>query len=197
MRVNISRGFECTVPEPINLRMSALNHERNTITIDHTAVVAQVDGVKTLVLKDTGKTKSSIQTLPPVPQFREMLLSLRTEQEENRRLCGRSYNQKQGKYVYVSVLGDLIRPDYLTAEFPKWMEKNGFRRLRFHDLRHSCASLLLANGVPLKLIQEWLGHSSFKITADAYAHLDYEAKISAANAMTWVNQTSLGNAITV
>ena len=48
--------------------------------------------------------------------------------------------------------------------------------MRFHDLRHSCASLLLANGVPLKHIQEWLGHSDFTITANICAHLDYKSK---------------------
>jgi Site-specific recombinase XerD len=50
-------------------------------------------------------------------------------------------------------------------------------------LRHSCASLLLANGVPLKQIQEWLGHSDFSTTANIYAHLDYTSKISSAQAM--------------
>lgn len=55
--------------------------------------------------------------------------------------------------------------------------------MRFHDLRHSCASLLLANGVPLKQIQEWLGHSDFSTTANIYAHLDYKSKISSAQAM--------------
>ena len=49
--------------------------------------------------------------------------------------------------------------------------------------RHSCASLLLANGVPLKQIQEWLGHSDFSTTANIYAHLDYRSKISSAQAM--------------
>ena len=57
------------------------------------------------------------------------------------------------------------------------------RRMRFHDLRHSCASLLLANGVPLKHIQEWLGHSDFTTTANIYAHLDYKSKITSAQAM--------------
>ena len=72
---------------------------------------------------------------------------------------------------------------YLTSAFPKLLEKNGLRRIRFHDLRHSCASLLLANGVPMKQIQEWLGHSDFSTTANVYAHLDYNSKLSSADAM--------------
>ena len=77
----------------------------------------------------------------------------------------------------------LISPHYLTSAFPKLLEKNGLRRIRFHDLRHSCASLLLANGVPMKQIQEWLGHSDFSTTANVYAHLDYNSKLSSADAM--------------
>ncbi len=57
------------------------------------------------------------------------------------------------------------------------------KKMRFHDLRHSCASLLLANDVPLKQIQEWLGHSDFSTTANIYAHLDYSSKLSSAQAM--------------
>ena len=53
----------------------------------------------------------------------------------------------------------------------------------FHSFEHSCASLLLANGVPLKQIQEWLGHSDFSTTANIYAHLDYTSKLSSAQAM--------------
>ena len=71
------------------------------------------------------------------------------------------------------------------------MMRNGFRRLRFHDLRHSSASLLIANGILLKQVQEWLGHSDFAITANTYAHLDFSAKHEAANAMTWIGKTSL------
>lgn len=58
-----------------------------------------------------------------------------------------------------------------------------FAIFRLHELRHSCASLLLANGVPLKQIQEWLGHSDFSTTANIYAHLDYSSKLSSAQAM--------------
>jgi integrase len=57
------------------------------------------------------------------------------------------------------------------------------RRICFHDLRHSCASLLLANNVPMKQIQDWLGHSDFSTTANIYAHPDYSSKISSSQAM--------------
>ena len=50
-------------------------------------------------------------------------------------------------------------------------------------LHHCCASLLLANGVPMKQIQEWLGHSDFSTTANIYAHLDYSSKLTSAHAM--------------
>ena len=87
------------------------------------------------------------------------------------------------EYVFVNELGERMRPNYLTEYFPKYIAKHGMPKMRFHDLRHSCASLLLANGVPLKQIQEWLGHSDFSTTANIYAHLDYRSKISSAQAM--------------
>ena len=51
---------------------------------------------------------------------------------------------------------------------------------------------MLANGVPLKQIQEWLGHSDFAITANTYAHLEYNSKLDAAKAMSWIEKTTLG-----
>lgn len=53
---------------------------------------------------------------------------------------------------------------------------NILRHIRFHDLLHSCASMLAAAGVPMKQIQLWLGHSNYSTTADIYAHLDYKAQ---------------------
>ena len=54
----------------------------------------------------------------------------------------------------------------------------------FHELRHTCASLLLKNGVAMKEIQEWLGHSDFSTTANTYAHLDTAAKNTSATRMS-------------
>ena len=120
---------------------------------------------------------------PVPPVFKKLLLEKRNRQAEYRRVCGRSYDKRYLDYICVDEMGTLISPDYLTDAFPKLLEKNGLRRIRYHDLRHSCASLLLANGVPMKQIQEWLGHSDFSTTANVYAHLDYNSKLSSADAM--------------
>lgn len=169
--------------EVIGLKWDAIDFEKNTITIRHTVTQCNVDGKSTIVISDTTKTKSSRRTLPLVPFVRERLLLLKEEQEENRRLCGRSYKKEYMGYVCINEIGDLIKPHYVTESFQKLLKANEFRRIRFHDLRHSCASLLLANGVPMKQIQEWLGHSDFSTTANIYAHLDYSSKLISADAM--------------
>ena len=169
--------------EAIGLKWDAIDFEHDTITIRHTVTSCDLDGKRILVASDTTKTKSSMRTLPLVPFVKEQLLALRKEQKENRRLCGRSYNKEYLDYVCVNEIGDLIKPHYVTESFPKLLKANGFRPIRFHDLRHSCASLLLANGVSMKQIQEWLGHSDFSTTANIYAHLDYSSKLTSADAM--------------
>ena len=116
----------------------------------------------------------------PLPEQSKLLAGA---QELNKQVCGNCYNHEYDGFVLVDELGERMRVDYLTNAFPKFLESHGLRQMRFHDLRHSCASLLLANGVPLKHIQEWLGHSDFTTTANIYAHLDYKSKITSAQAM--------------
>ena len=169
--------------EAIGLKWDAIDFDRNTITIRHTVTSCDLDGKRILVASDTMKTKSSMRTLPLVPFMRERLLALKAEQQENRRLCGRSYIKDYLEYVCVNEIGDLIKPHYVTESFSKLLKAKGLRQIRYHDLRHSCASLLLANGVPMKQIQEWLGHSDFSTTANIYAHLDYSSKLTSADAM--------------
>jgi len=169
--------------EALGLKWDAIDFENDSITIRHTVTSVTLDGKVQLVAADTTKTKSSLRTLPLVPFVKERLLVLKKEQENNRRLCGRSYHKQFAGYVCINEMGDLIKPHYVTEQFPKLLDANGLRRIRFHDLRHSCASLMLANGVPMKQIQDWLGHSDFSTTANIYAHLDYSTKLSSADAM--------------
>ena len=80
-------------------------------------------------------------------------------------------------------MGQLFRPNYVTDHFKLLLNRHSLRPIRFHDLRHSCASLLLSQGIPMKQIQDWLGHSTFATTADIYSHLDFNSKQDSANAI--------------
>ena len=167
----------------LGLRWDAIDFENKTITIRHTVNEARIDGKCTLVMADTTKTKSSFRTLPLVAPFEEMLHKMKKEQEENKRLCGNCYCQDYIGYVYVNEIGEIIKPGFLTSHFASVLKANNMPRIRFHDLRHSCASLLYANGVSLKEIQEWLGHSDISTTSNIYTHLDFSSKVSSANAI--------------
>ena len=169
--------------EIIGLKWSAIDFESNTLTIQHTVTECNLDGKHIEVTSDTAKTDSSLRTMPLVTNFREMLLAKKEKQEHCRKLCGRSYCKEYLDYIFVNEMGERWKPRYLSDGFKRILEQNGLRRIRFHDLRHTCASLLLANNVPMKKIQEWLGHSDFSTTANIYAHLDFQSKISSAEAM--------------
>ena len=169
--------------EVLGLKWDAIDFEANTLEIRHILTQAYLDGKKVIVQADRAKNKSSLRTLPLVPQIRDRLLELKGQQETYRKLCGRCYNKEYLGYLCVDEVGNIFRPNYISEAFPRFLKANGMRPIRFHDLRHSCASLLLSNGVPMKQIQEWLGHSDFSTTANIYAHLDYSSKLSSAQAM--------------
>ena len=169
--------------EVLGLKWDAIDFERRTISVIRTVTTITLDGKQTEIEQQSAKTKSSLRTLPLIGSFREYFLQVKEAQELNKQICGNCYNYEYDGFVFVDELGERMRANYLTSAFPKFLESHGLRRMRFHDLRHSCASLLLANGVPLKHIQEWLGHSDFTTTANIYAHLDYKSKITSAQAM--------------
>lgn len=169
--------------EVVGLKWSSIDFDAGTITIRHTVTQATVNGKFITVAKDRAKNKSSLRTLPLVAPFKELLLRIKEEQADQRRICGQSYCMDYLEYIYLDPVGKLIRPDFVTQHFSLMLEKKGCRKIRFHDLRHSCASLLFSHGVSLKEIQEWLGHSNISTTANIYTHMDFNKKISSANAI--------------
>lgn len=169
--------------EVLGLKWDAIDFERGTISVKRTVTSINLDGKYLEIEKESAKTKSSLRTLPLIGSFKEYFMQVKEAQELNKKVCGDCYHYEYDGYVFVDEMGDRLKANYLSCRFPELLEKKGLRRMRFHDLRHSCASLLLANGVPLKHIQEWLGHSDFSTTANIYAHLDYSSKISSAQAM--------------
>ena len=169
--------------EVLGLKWDAIDFEKKTITIKHTVTQTTLDGKSVIIEKDRTKTKSSYRTLPLVKPFEDALLRKKAEQAENRRLCGKCYDKSHLDYINVNEMGKLISPGFLTQHFQLVLERNGMKKIRFHDLRHSCASLLYSNGVALKDIQEWLGHSDISTTSNIYTHLDYSSKVASANAI--------------
>ncbi len=169
--------------EVVGLKWNSIDFDANTITIRHIVTQATVNGKFITIAKDRAKNKSSLRTLPLVAPFKELPLRIKEEQAEQRRICGKSYCTEYLEYIYLDPVGKLIRPDYVTQHFALMLEKKNCRKIRFHDLRHSCASLLFSHGVSLKEIQEWLGHSNISTTANIYTHMDFNKKISSANAI--------------
>ena len=169
--------------EVLGLKWDAIDFERGTISVIRTVTTITLDGKQTEIEQQSAKTKSSLRTLPLIGSFREYFLQVKEAQELNEQICGNCYNHEYDGFVFVDELGERMRANYLTSAFPKFLENHGLRRMRFHDLRHTCASLLLSNGISMKQIQIWLGHSTFSTTADIYAHLDYSAQETSANAM--------------
>ena len=124
------------------------------------------------------KTDSSKRALPLLPAVEKILLRHKEQQEEYRRLFKNGYSTKYLNFVCVNPMGDLIRPNYISETFGKLLERSGLPHIRFHDLRHSFTSMLIANDVGPKQAQVWLGHSNISTTMDIYAHLDYSVKKS-------------------
>lgn len=166
--------------EVCGLKYSSINFIDHTITISHTVTQCRVNGKYTTIKKDRTKNKSSYRTLPLVPLIEDLLLKEKARQEKNKKFFGNSYKNEDG-YILVDDEGAIVKPDRVTKTFKKLIEHNNLKKIRFHDLRHSCASLLLANGVNMKEIQQWLGHSNFNTTANIYSHIDSSSKEKSAN----------------
>lgn len=170
--------------EVLGLKWNAIDFENKLISVQHKVLETKIDGKREIYLSDKLKNQTSNRTLPLLLQAEQLLLDKKNEIEKNKILLGKNYDNRYLDYVCVDNLGRLILPNRLTKNFIKILRRNNLRKIRFHDLRHSCASIMLSNGVPMKQIQEWLGHADFSTTANIYSHLDYSTKLNSANTMT-------------
>ena len=169
--------------EVLGLKWSSIDFERKSITINHKVTEQLVNGKYVPVVSDVMKNKTSCRTLPLIPAVEKELLKQKEKQQLYRKLFKKSYSTEYLDFVCTDQEGKLIRPNFVTEHFDWLLTKYGLKHIRFHDLRHSCASLLYANGVSLKEIQEWLGHSDISTTSNIYTHLDFSSKVSSANAI--------------
>lgn len=84
-------------------------------------------------------------------------------------------------YVCINFQGVPLHYDYVLHAFQKLLRENDLPKIRIHDLRHSNATLMLNSGFSMKQVSEWLGHSTYKLTADTYTHVSAENKLDMSN----------------
>ncbi|TWS29018.1 site-specific integrase [Tsukamurella conjunctivitidis] len=121
----------------------------------------------------TPKSKASRRTLPLPDDALAALKAARKQQQRERLALGEAYGP--GEYVACDEAGQPLTPATLTFRWGRMLDGLKIERVRLHDARHSCATLMHLRGVPIAVIAAWLGHSSAAFTMATYAHSQDEA----------------------
>ena len=174
--IYITLCFGLRRSEALGIKWSSIDFERKQLTIKSTVV--RYEGV---VEKDKTKNEASHRTYPLNDEMLSLFDKLKSQEKTNRQMFGTEYIDND--YVFKWSSGKPYSPDYITSKFSKLLKKYGLEHIRFHDLRHTCASLLIDKNYQLKDIQEWLGHADIQTTANIYGHIDIERKKSIADSM--------------
>ncbi len=159
--------------EALGLRWQSVDFENDTITINHTVV-----GGNHIVEKDSTKTYCSERSYQLLPDIKALLLQLREQQKDYKKRLGSSYHNND--YIFKNPNGVPYRPDSLTRTFKRALARHGLPQMRYHDLRHSTASILVDKGWDINSIKEWLGHADISTTANIYAHISHRRKVALA-----------------
>jgi len=127
-----------------------------------------------LIFKEP-KSEKSARLVVLQQNIIDILKQEKKKQAENRLLMGGSYITEFEGHISVREDGHYIEPGYVSKKFQKILAKNTeLPKIRFHDLRHTNASIMLASGIDMKTISERLGHSQIGITMNLYAHVSVE-----------------------
>lgn len=158
--------------EALGLRWEDIDLEAGTLTVSH--ALQRVDGKLQLM---EPKTQQSHRTLPLPPVALAALREHRRRQLAER--IASAYWEDHG-FVFPSTIGTPLEPRNLVDQFHTLRAAAGLDWLRFHDLRHGCASLLMAQGVNPRVVMEVLGHSQISLTLGTYSHVTSELAKDAA-----------------
>lgn len=149
--------------EVIGTCESEINWEQNRILIDQTVTQQTIAGQNTITRKPFTKNRKAKDLLlvgPLSPLVKELI----EEHKKNQAVFGEQYDHTWDGYLIRYPDGKLVSPNALTNKFKEFLEKHNLEKIRFHDLRHSCASILCAKGVNIRVIQGILGHAQLSTT---------------------------------
>ena len=159
--------------ECLALTVEDVDFENKTITINKQFL--ELD--KQAILGEP-KSEESNRVVSAPPEVFAIIERHIQRNEANKAMLEDEYEDH--RLLVCSNDGKPIRPIYFTKNFTRFIERNNMRRIRFHDLRHSCASLMLKSGIAMKTASQILGHSAIGITADLYTHVLEDTKKEAA-----------------
>jgi integrase len=162
--------------EVAGLRWSSVDLTAKTLTVELARVT--VNGQATV---SEPKTESGKRTLPITPQLLDVLTRTKRRQAANRLRAGAEWTDSG--YVVVNELGVPLYPDTLSDKWDDFVRAAGVRRIRLHDARHTCGTLMHLQGVPIAVISAWLGHSDPSFTMRTYVHSQTDALLEAATAL--------------
>ena len=157
--------------ETLGLKWSDINFDTEEIKIQRSLKehrVKQADGSwKTHIGEDDVKTRNSRRTLELGDSTIKLLKAEKHKQQMKKLVAGNAW--QEADYVFTNDIGGPLNPNGVSKRFSKLLAKLGCRHIRFHDMRHTTAVLLLVAESPLEEVSQLLGHSSISITKDTYA----------------------------
>lgn len=161
--------------EIAGLKWENVDFEHRTLTVN--GVPSYCSGTRDRVQYwDHTKSEAGMRAFPLSEAHLTMFKHWRAQQAENRLLAGGEYDAAWKEFVCVDEMGKIISPNYISWAFPIFIKKNGFRKVRFHDLRHTNAVMLLSNGASMQEVQDWLGHENYSTTDKYYGGIMAETK---------------------
>ncbi|MDV7137176.1 site-specific integrase [Williamsia muralis] len=159
--------------EICGLRWADVDLDNGMLTVGNNRVMAGAE-----IVENGPKTAASARTLPLTPELAAELRSAKARQAVERLALGTDYGP--GAHVVVDEVGDPLRPDTLSARWERAVTAAGVPTIRLHDARHTCATLMHLQAVPLSVISAWLGHTDASFTLRTYAHSQNDALKAAA-----------------
>lgn len=167
-RVRPGRALGLRRGEVLGLRWSDIDLERRTLTVRN-----QIQRVQNELYADSTKNRRSrvvplpLMCLPP-------LCWQRLRQAAQRDAAGQDWQESD--YFFTTRTGRTVEPMNLSRSFQRITEAAGLPRIRLHDARHECATLLFSAGVPARVVMELLGHSQIAVTMNIYTHVSDERR---------------------
>lgn len=169
------------------LQWKHIDNNKKTISIEDNLVY--ING-HTYLNYENLKTQASTRTLPVSDELLKLLEQHRKIQMQNKIKYGEHYekniyNDEQQNFIMTWQNGKVLHPNYYTIKIKKVMKKIGIEKnIRFHDLRHTNATLLVQQKVDFKTLQKRLGHSNFNTTMNIYAHVAEDLQREATDKIT-------------